>query len=173
MQENLQNLDGAVNFLSHQYQEFDSALAPLVQADVRGSIVQLQLNFDRAKAEVQQLVAEKMHELEEKLCDSPAPAQVKAARTAQKERIDNLTRRVDGLGNMYNGIAAMYNQICDMHDTMQRIIGLPIDQIKLGLQLVEKLQTLGKDFNGSLNEVTVVSLSDDQVTPQTPERSEA
>ena len=193
MQEDLaqmrENMTGEIGELRHQYQGLDDILGPLLERDLVGGVVQLQINLDNAKIAMQELLANKLREIEAHIASLPAPASVKIARQMQVDRLNDIEARLVKLEQGYKAMGAMYSQVCDMHDAMARIAQVPTDHIKLAIQLAEKLQSIGKNIDGTLKDVTVVSLSDEgweadahaaaaaaapaPSTPGTPERSEA
>lgn len=75
-------------------------------------------------------------------------------------KVEEASEQVEGARQ---GICQMYHQVRDMHDQMQDIVSFPPDQIALASQLVDKLQHIGKNFDGTLRDVTVVSLTEDEV----------
>jgi hypothetical protein len=161
-------------------QYLDEHVVPLVERDLVGGVVQLQINLDNAKTAMQEVLAHKMREIEARIASLPAPASVKVARQLQVDRLNDMEARLVKLERGYSAMNAMYSQVCDMYDSMARIAKVPTDHIKLAIELAEKLQGVGKDSDGTLKEVKVVKLSDwadacaaPPPTPRTPERSEA
>jgi hypothetical protein len=105
----------------------------------------------------------------------------------QIDRLNDVEARLVKLERGYKAMSAMYTQVCEMYDSMTRIAQVPTEHIKLAIELAEKLQGVGKNIDGTLRDVTVVSLSDAgweadayaaadasaSRTPLTPERSES
>jgi hypothetical protein len=182
-----EGVEGEIGELRHQYQAFDELLAPLLERDLVGGVVQLQMNLEDAKTAMQEKLDEKMREIEARIASLPAPAFAKIARQMQIDRLNDVEARLVKLERGYKAMSAMYAQVCEMYDSMTRIAQVPTEHIKLAIELAEKLQGVGKNIDGTLRDVTVVSLSDAgweadayaaadasaSRTPLTPERSES
>ena len=157
----LSKVMGEIGELRHQYQAQSEALGKLLEYDLVGGVVQLQLNLDAAKVSMQELLANKLKEIEERIANLPAPKQVKMQRQMQADRLNDIEARLVKLEKGYKAMGAMYTHVCDMHDCIQSIVSVPQPNFHLAIQLAEKLASIRPE-GGELNTVTVVSLREEE-----------
>lgn len=169
--EDIARLEGEINEMRHQYQCLDQMVSPLLERDLVGGFVQLQLNLDRVKSEVLQATNALVHDRLATVEAALEKAMEKAiedgqSRKAQLEanaaKLVDLERRMGKMEGSYAAMSAMYTQICEMHDSMHRIIGVPNDHVKLALKVLEQLQRVSS-AGLNLTDVAVVP-----ITPPSP-----
>lgn len=158
---NIKANNEANNKLAGVVDEMRHKIAPLVERDLVGGIAQMQINLDRSKVATQELLANKLRELEERIAALPAPSSVKIARQMQVDRLNDIEARLVKLERGYKAMASMYTQTCDMYDTFVHMTQVPTEHMKLAIELAEKLGSIGSIGSiGSDIGVQVVSLAD-------------